>query len=407
MDNLKQELPLSLQQALKGQLTSGESIVISLPGSFGEGFAVSDRRAFVIRECESGLSSDCNVFSYPLAKVTGAQAVTATSGGFIELALSDPLPDPEQARVYFPSYELNKFKSAADYLAGAKDSAPEMSVETPSAGVAMVTTEGTCPKCGAAMEKNAAFCGQCGVRVRVICAECSSASPVGSRFCVNCGRPMQEFSAECARCGARVLRWMGYCPECGSVQRQSCIACGAQVVDSWKYCVGCGRLLGSNRLDPQAARAAQSRLQALHDADEERSQQTESAPVESVTSAPATTAEDFNKRGLEFFEAGDNSGAIREFRAAVQMEPQNPSYRCNLAVALDEDDQDEAAFEEYTRTLELDPKDLTALLSLGYLYSENSDQENARSAWNKVIQISPDGAEAQEARENLRHLDQL
>ncbi len=94
-------------------------------------------------------------------------------------------------------------------------------------------------------------------------------------------------------------------------------------------------------------------------------------------------------------------------RSAVGLDPENSSYHCNLAIAYDENEQDDKAFGEYDRTLQLNPNDLTALLSLGYMYNENDEVDKAQAAWRKVIQIDPNCAEANEAEENLRNQDKL
>jgi Tfp pilus assembly protein PilF len=177
----------------------------------------------------------------------------------------------------------------------------------------------------------------------------------------------------------------------------------------WKHCANCGRLLGSDRLDPRAAMNAQRRLQEMRASEAERDQPIKTVPeTHSDVSAVSTfVAEDYNRRGLKFFEEGDLEQAVREFKTAVEIEPENTSYHCNLAVAYDENDEDELAFAEYFKTLELDPKDLTALLSLGYMYNEHDERDKAEEVWNKVLAIAPDSPEAQEVRENLRHQDQL
>lgn len=405
--NLKRELPLSLREAVDRQLAVGEKLVISLPGSFGEAIAVSDRRALVVRDCESGLDAKCSMFAYPLGSVDGAQVVSTGSGGYIELKLKEPVPEADQARVYFPSYDTALFQSGADAITQLVTAKPEAAAPVSAIGAA-ASSGNNCPKCGAAVDQRASFCGACGEQLGVICAECSDTSPAGSTYCRHCGKKIEEYNPACPSCGARVLRWMSFCTECGSNLQQKCLACGMNVVSNWKYCAGCGRLLGSDRLDPAAVRAAQRRLQEVREMEEERATPAESQPQPSSTVVTsASTAEDYNKRGRELFENGDNVGAINAFKMAVQLEPGNASYHCNLAVAYDENEQDDMAFDEYTKTLEIDPNDLTALLSLGYMYSENEEADKAQAVWNKVVQLAPNSAEAQEARDNLRHQQDL
>jgi Flp pilus assembly protein TadD len=126
-----------------------------------------------------------------------------------------------------------------------------------------------------------------------------------------------------------------------------------------------------------------------------------------VSPPPNITAEQHNQRGRELFDSEDLEGAIREFQLAVEADPGNASYHCNLAVAYDEHEQDTEALAEYENTLRLDANDLTALLSLGYMYNENEEVDKAKESWNRVIQIAPDTAEAQEAQTNLDNLGKL
>lgn len=400
--DLKRDLSMGIEEDLNKHLLPGESIIISLPGGFGEAFVVSDKRAIVIREQESGINPVANVYAYPLGKVTGAAAVASGTGGYIELKLSEPAADQDAVRVYFPSYDLNVFEGAGEYIAQLVASRSQPTAAAPSTSVS--ANERSCPKCGAAVEKRSVFCSGCGEQLLRLCAQCGSASPSGVEFCDQCGREFVEQTVSCAKCGARVRSFMIYCTECGSIQRTSCAQCGAMVIESWKYCTYCGRLLGSGVINPRtsAARHLRERLDQV----DEIPEPPKAAEDASVTPT-SRTAEEHNQCGRELFDSGDTKGAIREFQAAIVMDPSNASYHCNLAIAYDDSDEDMKAFDEYAKTLDLDPSDLTALLSLGYMYSENDEPGKAEAVWNKILQVAPDSAEAQEVKENLRHREQL
>jgi superkiller protein 3 len=118
-------------------------------------------------------------------------------------------------------------------------------------------------------------------------------------------------------------------------------------------------------------------------------------------------AESFNEQGKRAYEADELETAIAAFRQALALDPTNADYQTNLAVALDEQEMDEEAFAAYTRALELNPRQVTALLNIGYLYSEQERFEEARQVWEQVIRVDPASEEAQEARDNLRNLDEL
>ncbi len=401
-EDLKQNLPISLQDELEKNLSAGEQVVISLPGAFGEAFALTDKRALVIRELDS--RSGYQVFSYANGRINGAEAVSSGTGGYIELRLAEPVSQADMARVYFPSYELSKFTAAAEHIRALSAEQPDqparpraVSTETPADG---------CQACGEPILAGDTFCSKCGRQVMIICSICSARSPAGSDYCTRCGSKMVEFDPNCPRCGGRIQWAASFCSDCGSIVDHRCAACGSMFARDWKYCVSCGRELGSDKVDAGTARSMRARLDGIRDSMQGRAS-TESSDDETDSPDTDATAEELNARGRELFDSDHVDEAIHAFERAASLDPSNPSYHCNLAVAYDEADRDEEALEEYERTLELDPNDLTALLSLGYMYSERDDFERARSTWSKILAIAPDSAEAQEVRNNIKHQEQL
>lgn|GEM_PF-1410374 len=420
--DLKHELPMGLQNDLGKQMLPGEATIISLPGSFGEAFVVTDRRAIIIRDRGAGLNTVCDIFGYPLAKVTGAAAISSGVGGYIELNLTEPVTEQDSVRVYFPSYESDKFKAAADYLAGTlkpPESDAEAAQSPRVAGISSQFGAGTCSKCGAKIEQGVAFCQQCGAQISAICAGCGGATPFGSAYCCNCGVAMLEFPPQCPTCGKRVRFWMIFCPDCGTYLHPQCMECGTRIQPEWKYCASCGRRIGSDQINPRSTQASMRRLQQLKETRRTSQDEPEAQPV--VTPAPAaapapavtssltsnSAAEEHNAKGRELFDNDDIEAAISEFEIAVSLDPGNASYHSNLAVAYDELERDDEALVEYNKALSIDPNDLTALLSLGYMYSEKAEFEKAKEVWDRVLEIAPQSAEAQEVRDNLRHQGEL
>lgn len=403
ISELKRDISPGLLSDLSKELLPAETILISLPGSFGEALVVSDKRAIVVRERASALVPMSDVFAYPLGQVTGAIAITSGAGGYIELRLAETVSDPDSARVYFPLQEEAGFKAVADYLSKLSARPPKA---TPASAAAGAPVSGTCPNCGAGLDNDDAFCSQCGTPVRARCLMCGSANPIGAKYCTGCGRDFIEFTPICPKCGARILRGMQFCPECGSNQRPVCIGCGTALMPDWKHCASCGRLLGSDRMDPSTQRAAQRMAQGIKELE---SQRQPAAEADSETQAPpaADSPEGHNKRGTELCDSEDYENAIREFQAAIAIDPDKAAYHCNLAVAFDGADRDAEALAEYQRTLQLAPDDLTALLYLGYMYSENDQFDKAQEVWQQILRVAPDSAEAQEVQQNLRHQSEL
>lgn len=400
--NLKLDLPISLDDELEKALSAGEEVLISLPGSFGEAFVVTDRRALVIRERDNGAQFD--VYSRVLTGITGVQATSSRTGGCIELALREPPPDQDHARVYFPSYEMKKFQSAAEYVTDLLESLPQP-VEAAPVPEALSSGKPTCPECQASVSDRDTFCPNCGRRLLAICSVCSAGSPSGSDYCTRCGSKMVEFGPICEKCGGRIHWGAAFCSDCGSLIAQRCAACGSMIAPGREYCTACGRQLGSDRVDAGVARSMSTRLRSARESVMDSAEAGASEPVDSPRAL--SPAEQHNTRGRELFEDEQIEDAIVEFEEAVRQEPSNASYRCNLAVAYDEAGRDDDALKEYKQAIKLDPEDLTALLSLGYLYSEKEDFENARATWSKILVIAPDSAEAQEARDNIKNQEML
>jgi len=133
----------------------------------------------------------------------------------------------------------------------------------------------------------------------------------------------------------------------------------------------------------------------------------QSVPASAAQATPSASAAEHNKKGQELYESGDVELAIREFKAAVELDPGNASYHCNLAIAYDDAEQDDLALIEYEATLGLDPDDTTALLSLGYMYNENEEYDKAQAMFARVLDADPNSPEADEARVNLRSQNNL
>lgn len=416
--NLKKDLSLSLQDELRRNLVAGEGVLISLPGSFGEALAATDRRVLVIRDCGSA-SPGCTVYAYPLALVQSAGVTPTGAGGYIEIKLTDPVTEPDAARVYYPSYDAGLFQKAAETLTELVT--PSQPAPPPAASAASrpsdaqtaptPPTADLCPKCGTTAEDRAVFCDQCGEQVRQMCPECGGSSRIGAKHCSVCGANMIEYTPACVKCGSRVQRWMSFCTACGTAQHQSCLACGSTIQPGWSFCGNCGRGLGTGEIDPRASRAAMRRLEEFKESQREPARPAAPPPAVEVPAAAPVTGQNeaarHNDKGRELFEAEDLDGAIREFEQAVKLDPGNGSYHCNLAVAYDENDQGEIAFQEYAKALEIDPNDVTALLSLGYMYNESEEQEKAEEVWGRILKVAPDTAEAQEVRQNLARQDEL
>ena len=167
------------------------------------------------------------------------------------------------------------------------------------------------------------------------------------------------------------------------------------VLPQWIYCTSCGRKLGDEHLDVSARRFVPT-----HDA--ERMAQADFALETTADDAAA-----LNARGQDLFEQDKAEEALALFKRAAELDPNVATYHCNLGVAYDELDRDDEAADEYRKAMELDPNDVVSMLGLGYIYSEREDKEGAQRMWKRIIEIAPNSAEAEEARGNLEHMEEL
>jgi Flp pilus assembly protein TadD len=197
-------------------------------------------------------------------------------------------------------------------------------------------------------------------------------------------------------CRAVVPRGHGYCTSCGEQARLVCNECDRPVRKDWSYCPACG---GDPVWEEAGVRSKVARLTGDEPED----------PSAWVPSGPrgGQDAEALNAAAIRAYESDDFREAARLFRQAAEADPENASYWTNLGVALGELDDDLEAFAAYRRAIELNPRELSAYVNMGYLYNERERNTEAREAWEKVIQLAPDSEEAEEARRNLRNVEEI
>lgn len=388
----------------------GESMAVSLRGSYGEAFVVTDRRALVVREelPGSGGSGGIQVYAYPLGKISDALIGASAVGGSISLVTDQPPADVEKLTVYFPGFEQPKYEAAAALVRQLISQPGSVPVSNDSPVSPKDASPGglTCPSCGAVIAENDIYCASCSAQIAVRCANCSSVLGSSDRYCTGCGWAREEAVSECPGCGKRAyFGGMMFCPDCGHVLKVRCASCGNTVLKSWRFCGVCGRQLDSVSLNPLTSVARFG--ERLKTGRSETRTAERQVPVESSGDGDTSVAAQHNVKGKELFEQDRVDEAIREFYQAVLLDPTNPTYHCNLAVAYDDKDMDDLALSEYQKTLELNPNDVTALLYLGYQYSEKEDRDGAIALWRKVIEIAPGSAEAQEAMDCLRHQEEI
>src|SRR5450432_1992485 len=87
--------------------------------------------------------------------------------------------------------------------------------------------------------------------------------------------------------------------------------------------------------------------------------------VDTVEMNDWSDAERRVERAQQFFEQRKWSDALREIRAAIEINPYNPTWFFNMGLILDEMGRFDEALEAYSRAHEIDPNDLHTLYHTG------------------------------------------
>lgn len=264
-------------------------------------------------------------------------------------------------------------------------------------------TDAVCSQCGGGIPQGGAWCPNCGVQAADPCWQCGRALLSGTAFCAHCGTPASEPAIlQCGECRGIVGQGQGYCPQCGVQARTVCAECDRPLRADWQSCPYCG---GDPVGEIAGTAVTRSRAQAASAAPEVVEEEPESPWA--VARPAARDAERFNRQGTSAYEAEEYADAVRLFQQAVDADPENAGYWTNLGVALSAAGEDVQALEAYRRATAANPQEIAAYLYMGQLYLERESYSEAREAWEAVVRLGPDTEEAEEARENLRSLEDV
>jgi len=95
------------------------------------------------------------------------------------------------------------------------------------------------------------------------------------------------------------------------------------------------------------------------------------------------------KATLHFYYEWDWAAAEREFRKAIELNPNNPDARQGYAVFLFSRNRFDQAISEIQKALELDPLSLQVRLNAGFLYWFGNRLDEAMVQVNKMIELEP------------------
>ncbi len=104
-----------------------------------------------------------------------------------------------------------------------------------------------------------------------------------------------------------------------------------------------------------------------------------------------------NNLAIIWMQRGDFEAACHHFEQAVQCEPENSTYKKNLAdLYYTHFGKTDEAIEIYTQLLKFHPKDTELLTSLAIVAQANQLREQARTFIRRVLELEPWNTEARE-----------
>ncbi len=388
--SLQETLADNLQAAIDKKLTVGEAVLMTLAGAHGEGLAATDRRVILVREQMPILAGETEIdcFDYPYDQISTVRVEDAIGGGHLRLVLITPPVDEKEVTLYFPPYALSQFDGAAARIRMLVDQTRSVPVGGVPVAPHVTAPPSLCKVCGLPVDEGGwNYCAACGAGQGPVCGFCDTLLPTGAQFCPRCGISAQHARGpDCAGCGRLVSVAFAFCPQCGAAQGNRCARCAGRILDEWRQCPACGQATEQTVIGTRPDVAPSERQEPAGE---------------------PSTAEEHNAEGRRFYEAENLGEAVAHFQTAIELDPRNPLYHCNLGVVFAELGQDVAAIAEYEAAVKLAPNDPTPYLNLGYFHSERDNDNEARAALEKVIEVAPGTPEAEEARQIIENLGEV
>jgi tetratricopeptide (TPR) repeat protein/transglutaminase-like putative cysteine protease len=107
----------------------------------------------------------------------------------------------------------------------------------------------------------------------------------------------------------------------------------------------------------------------------------------------SAAAADHFRRGWELHEKGDLDGAIGEYRAALQLNPNDAQTHSNLGLVLKGKGDMDGAIAEYRAALQLNPNDAQTHSHLGVALKNKGDLDGAITEYRAGLGLKPDDAD--------------
>ncbi len=133
-----------------------------------------------------------------------------------------------------------------------------------------------------------------------------------------------------------------------------------------------------------------------------------SDPLMSAVSTVLRSPQAYWDLGLYAGAQGNWPEAARQFRNAVELAPDSPILRLNLALALNHLDDARAAMDQFEEAVRLDPQLAGAHFTMGTLFERSGRDQEAIDRYTMAVTYDPDSAEAHlRLADALRRTDRL
>lgn len=113
---------------------------------------------------------------------------------------------------------------------------------------------------------------------------------------------------------------------------------------------------------------------------------------------------DHFKNSAELIKKEKWEEALKETRAIIEVEPNNPNALFNLGLILHNLKEDEPAIEALKKAVNSDPKFQKAYYQLGVIYDEAAKRDDALDAYKHVVDIDAKSEEGKKAKERIDSL---
>ena len=129
------------------------------------------------------------------------------------------------------------------------------------------------------------------------------------------------------------------------------------------------------------------------------------AGLESLTIDHPEFAMAHNDLGVLYYQRGDKAKCVHSYQKAVSIDPENATFKKNLAdFYLAEQGDVERALEIYLSVLKENPEDIDALMVAGHICVELGKIDSAGTFYDRVLDVEPWNLEARERQEQLERL---